>query len=938
MSAPVGVAAPSVVDTPARARDHALEKFLATAEPVASDAVLAVQTPFCRACGTDHELSDRVCSACGHDTAPLPPRLEGPLGELYELRPGLRRRKAVRLGDDAAGAQLLFESGEVSVVALDALPNQADPLVPIGRVPGVRTRQGVLLRLAAAQREGELETSWDPQTLVTAALATVTDETTARLFADDALRLRYAGVTDHLPLTHYERFWLRAVYAAATGDAATAVQAVAMLPIAGYRPKLGLLVCVVREAMAVGLDLRALQPHLEAFAPVEPVATLLQRTLFGTSPTSTNGAVSAVAAENMALIGTPGLPAPVRVELAAALDALDGKSPVHTGALHLLPTNARLIVACTALRPGLIGSNEIDRIPLPLLDDLLESGAVRGEDVLAGSADPGRTPYLRARVSPGRLSDEEVDRLDHAEERVRRAFRRRQLKNLESAGDLESARHFRALLTVTAKRGEKPSLEDVRPQARPIVEELLTVKAAVAEGAALGPMLSDRMVGDPTVWPTLVEIAGSTGLEPTPELQARFPAFTEWLSLHQAREYLYLGDWRSAVAAADRCLALAHDEAVRDEALNLKACGLHHLGDDPKAIAALEEAIEGMHTEALLANIGVVAAGLEPETAARHLGVLMAEAPTMAMRVAAARRALAIWSTSDTATWRNSDASPLPDAFQDSLRALAVGPLDIADFRDIISVLALHDSEWVADERSIAGSPHASTLEARFYVARARSLIEMIEVMGAVMRGGSAPEWILDERDSLRSATVDILFENLDEPDTTFGAVALAMADQHVLRDMKDHLLCSLLGVASFSYHLTTRDEEVADHIVQRTLELRRDWERLDGEDRQHLEPLIELATRRVALNRMSARDRELARAIETYNGAIGLGSDAYPGSPAHAEAMRRIASCAQIAAAARDDVRPLLPLIDHEGARDDINKTVEMSRELERRCLAILN
>ena len=263
-------------------------------------------------------------------------------------------------------------------------------------------------------------------------------------------------------------------------------------------------------------------------------------------------------------------------------------------------------------------------------------------------------------------------RSSHTSEQARRAFRHGEVQQLGDLPDSPRLRHYRALLAIRRGKARDVVLDDVDPDGRAVAEDLLGLIAAKAETGRLSDRLTERILADPTVWPVLIEIAGSTSLDATPELQSRFPAFTEWLALHQAREHLFVGAWREAVAAADRCLALAAAEPVRDEALNLKACGLHNLGADDQAIAALEEAIEGDYSDSLLANIGIVAAGLRPEVAARHLGVLIAEAPTTPMRVAAARRALSIWSTSDTASWRNSDDSPLPDVFQDALRELVI--------------------------------------------------------------------------------------------------------------------------------------------------------------------------------------------------------------------------------------------------------------------------
>ena len=119
---------------------------------------------------------------------------------------------------------------------------------------------------------------------------------------------------------------------------------------------------------------------------------------------------------------------------------------------------------------------------------------------------------------------------------------------------------------------------------------------------------------------------------------------------------------------------------------------------------------------------------------------------------------------------------------------------------------------------------------------------------------------------------------------------------------------------------------------------LRVEWQALESERRKTLEPLLDLATRRVAINRMQARDREMNEAVDLFNGALALGRYAEVGSPAYSEAMRRIATAATIARQARQDLLVWLPILDHQGVIEDINKTIEHARELENRCLNILN
>ena len=918
--------------------DQAIASLAGAERISAPESLLAVRLPFCRACGADNPAGHGACRSCGSSLAPLPARLEGTAGTVYTMRRGLRKRAGVRIGDEGTAAKLLLESGEVVLVEVAELPEPTESPAGDASLPPARTPHGRLVRLAEARERGGSKRKWDAASLVNAALDGIADETVARLVALDLLALGRDDLVHRLPLTASEQGWIDATYAAAAGDRRAVVGAVARLPVAGYRAKLALFALAASEVSPA--DRPLLEPHVAAYADEEPLAALLHRRLgvAGAEADSPSAAVAEAVTTDRALCETGLLPESLTREAGAVLDRLSGAEPTVPHDVRFLATNARALLAHQAPRPGLVRTEDVDRIPLAVLDDLLESGAVSNEVALGGSTDAQRSTYLRARLAPQWLSDDEVNALEHTAEQARRAFRYGELQRLGELGDSPRLRHYRALLAIRRGKARDVVLEDIHPQARAIAEDLLALLAAKADGSRLSDRLTERMLADPTIWPVLVEIAGSTSLVATPELQTRSPAFTEWLALHQAREYLFVGAWRDAVAAADRCLALAEAEPVRDEALNLKACGLHNLGADDQAIAALEEAIEGDYSDSLLANIGIVAAGLRPEVAARHLGVLIAEAPTTSMRVAAARRALSIWSTSDTASWRNSDDSPLPDVFQDALRALVVADVELDDFRHFASLLAVHDSVWFGSDGNVARSPHRNTLEARFYVARAASLPRMVEIMGQAISAGSPPQWVIYERDSLRTAAIDILFENLDEPDSMFGPVALAMVDHGVLANEADNVLIGCLGVASTTYHLSAHNSEVADHIVGRTQTLRKQWQTLEAERKESLQPLLELATRRVAINRMHARDIEMNDAVDVFNSALSLGRYADIGSPAYAEAMRRIAAAATVARQARQDLGPWLLVLEHEAVIADINQTIEHARDLENRCLKLLN
>jgi hypothetical protein len=427
----------------------------------------------------------------------------------------------------------------------------------------------------------------------------------------------------------------------------------------------------------------------------------------------------------------------------------------------------------------------------------------------------------------------------------------------------------------------------------------------------------------------LVGMVGPAALEPSADLSEQFPAFCEWLALHHAREHLYRGDWAAAVAAADRCLGLAKDERVRDEALNLKACGLHYGQDSKGAIAALEEAIDGAYSDALLANIGVVAANLAPEVAARYLGKLMLEAPTTAMRAAAGRRVVHLWAANDTGSWHTSGDSSLPDVVRDPLRQIVAADIELDDFRSFAALLARHDDDWFADASHLAGSPHRDTLDARFYLAHARGLGDMVDVMAAALKAGDAPDWLRQEQRSLREQTVEYLLGNIDDPTVMIGPLAIAMFEKGVVESAYDKVLVPALGLASLALHFNESSTETADRLVPLTHDMRRRWKALDTDDHERVEPVVEVATRRMAINRCIGREGALNDAIDLFNATLRLG-EATGNFPLVRMRMGQVRS---VAIDVAEELQVWMGAVDPPDLRQSLRETIATAHELDARC-----
>jgi hypothetical protein len=916
-----GAATPAPAGPPPRRDDPIAAALAGLAATVPAVLLLRSGTAFCRACGADVPAG----SACPQCARPALPRLVAvdPLPPGYSVRRGLRHRTGVRIAADASTTTLLFDNGKEDTVATSTLPQQS---AVDGTAEGQAwTAPGQLLYLAAASRAGTTGRRWNDARLVGAAVAAVSDPTGAHLLALDAINAGVDDVVDALPLTVSERSWLHAVAAARRHDVAALAAHVAALPPAGYRAKLVLLLMHAPRLAPYAVHLA---PQIAPFAENEPLARLVSGPILGR--------VDVEADDVRALRALLPVPEPVAAHVDAVLRAVDGAADDVPAPIVVGPA-ARGLVARTAPSGRMLLAEDVATLPEPVLDDAVDRGTVDVE-TLAACADAGRRRYLLARTDPRRLSDDDVVALGFDDERSRRAFVYAQPRVLDDLGDTPLLRHYRALAALRRNRPQDVDLADVDADARPIVGALLALREAVARGDDVVNALSDELLEDPTVWPVVVEITTDAPVEPTPALRARHAPFCEWLALTTARNRLFLGDWRGAVRAAEVCLELAQDEAVRDEALNLRACGLHELGDDAGAIASLEEAIRGDYSDALLANIGIVAAGLQPETAAFHLARLMREAPTTAMRVAAARRALMIWRAHDT-TWAGGGTG-MPAVIRDPLRELVTGDIDVDDFRLLLAVLVAEDQQWLADAAHLNRSPHRSTLEARYYVARAQGLLQLIDVLAEVVPRPACPSWLLDERDAFRGFIIESALDDIDdidEDDSPYGVLALRLAEEHVLADRADESLFYFVGIAIVTRHLTSIDKELADAAVETLLHRRAEWQSFEPEVRDRIASFVELAVRRAAINRVANCAGAVDNGIDVYNALIDRLPLLPPGSPAYYAARRELEVVADVAHRAEVEIARWVGLVEDEDLRTTMSRSLESARELARRSANVL-
>jgi len=828
---------------------------------------------------------------------------------------------------------LLLHNGRLATVPTGELP-AVEPDQAVAHLPTLRSPVGRILRTAAAVDRGAVALPWTGENLFGHAFTILAAMPAyARSAALEVLALGRLDLLGRCGLSPTETIWLHLVAAARGGDVVGVVSAAAALPPHRYRRKIAILAALLGQVREVPDGPARLAPALAAFAAAEPLAALVQRAL-GLVPASVRECTDDLALRAAAFA------APAEI---AALIGVVGAAHAEPNTRAMLGNRGRLAVLHGAehLAGEIAGTVDLRGAPLAVVDDLIDRGMVT--DVAAAGA--GRTTeertYLTARLAPERLSAEQLDRLDHRDEIVRRALAAGTSDLADADAELPLGRHAAMVDLLSRKRPQDVVLDHVLPAHRMAARHLAAMIGGAEVGQEPASLLHEELLADRTTWLPLVRIFGTDRLRvASRELTRRFSEFFEWLGLVAAREHLFLADWRRAADAARSCLELASEEAVRDEAQNLLACALHNLGDHTAALHELDQAVEGGYSVALLANIGVVSGSLDSELAARHLARIVREAPTVAMRANAARQALATWFGDSTKIWQGEEGEQrtLPTVLREPLRSVVTEGIDIDDFRLLLSAMAKFDADWLTAPNTLRGSPHQGTLETKYYLALARDgFLPVVDMFASVPNWGTAPEWLVTERDKLVDQTLEYLLEHLNDPDNAAGVIAHALVTKvHGIASHTETLL-ALLAVASLAYHLSNQDIELAPAIVDLFRQHQRRVPALDAEARELPDELVELCVRRITINIQAARGRDLVGLIDPYNTALDILDRVQRGSPAWFEARSLVANVVQICQQTKAGLRPWLREVAVPDVRESLMDFLEECADFEAKAQRVL-
>lgn len=547
--------------------------------------------------------------------------------------------------------------------------------------------------------------------------------------------------------------------------------------------------------------------------------------------------------------------------------------------------------ACGGARAAILGSLSgspvssltVDTsIPLSVVDDLIDAGC--SVNLTPGWEDRDRA-YCVARQDPAALSDAEVIELDFSAEALRRA----RGGNLGAFGHvLSDDERFSVAISELAASGRSLDPESL---------------ASMGESASAKALSESLLSGHWAELPlSIVEAPGVGDLLLTLDLPDREPrsaieaALMSRIAVRKARDALFEWDWNAAVQRGQLGLRWSTEETVRDELMNVVAAALWMRGKRTEALQLLRKALEGQYTIPLVCNTAAVAATLDTETALRELSRLAKESPDDVMRLVAAERAFIVWRSSV----EEDDLEP-PAVLLSALRSLLT--LNVSDdrYRQVLKILAEHDSEWMAAQPPSAFGRRGASVEARVYRARARGFSEYISELASVHSAKPRPEWVEEEAAQLGGLLVAYLAENLGEQTAAQG-VSMAMdvfssglplaADMHV----------RLVTLVSASVAELVEDSEPKDEFIDWALAAKKRVREIEQEDRSELKKLLEASSNQLALAFLSHRENGVGELIETFNTFLGQAQDLGRVGQLNEQEFRKAMSA--VAAAAGDHVK----------------------------------
>lgn len=683
-----------------------------------------------------------------------------------------------------------------------------------------------------------------------------------RLFLDAARLGIGADVAPHIPVSEDRQRWISALAFAANGQHDAVIGACGALPVGEY-PERNVLVAAAVQS-AAGSD-RPFVP-LNAISQMSPGGALLAHVLCG------KDAGRSELRDGAAEVGSWLWGEPQRLEAKRSVEGLSRSSlpSAESSVLQISDAYKVAVAVSGPLEAGRTTLSELPAsvvrdLPMEVIDDLIDRGVLEATDLgRLEAARPRDVVYLALRLNPGELTGSQlVGPVSEPE-----VTRRQVLECLSGGSETFSEP---GVVMVALRDGRPVSDAEIeclpeswRRQARELAGFLDTghFERAVA------------LAGDPTLLPLVSERLGDQ-MESLPR-SGPLAAIRAQDKLEGALAAVLEARWDDSLEMAKEVMRSTEREDLRDEALNLMACAHWQLGHDELAIGALSSALEGEYNSALQTNIGVVAANLEPDVAAEHLGRLAAEAPSAKLQYAAAMRGLALWSEGV-----DDEVEPeLPVALSGPFRSLAKGnaaedELSDDEYWTILNSLAVHDSDWLKGNlraeprplgrlgsRSVSGNgfgPRDQIITVA--LARAEGPVEFVKAVGGL--DASASTWCAEQRSSIIDLVVGIQASDPMSPFAAMMGMALLGTDIAVPATSAIRLQCfTVIGIC----RALDDENEPSDQIQAYVGTAERLLGSCTPEERADLKPLLGIAGTALLVSVTNSRAAHIEQIRELTN------------------------------------------------------------------------
>lgn len=784
--------------------------------------------PWCRACGAGTEQGDSWCGQCG---VPLEPPDPGAarIGQVISVKGKMMlRRNGIALQEATGMVQVLLKGDET----VDMPVAEFDIARPVN-VPGPQVG-GAAGRLWRAQRAclaGALDAKWNLGPVMDAARLHATAATgRRRAAAFDALALGAQELLSGLGLTAGELAWYQAWAAASVGDTATMLGWLERLPTQGYGPRVTLLLARAADLLGDGaLGARA-ATQLAPFAAADLDARALYAAL--AEPGSAD-VVAPLAAVAVAAEGTDG-------RLAGWASAITATARPAVPFPSALPV-ASALDCYLRFRDGVECTAKVDVLrwlPLPLLDEMIDKGAVPQELADQPGWAANSRAYVVSRLAPGKAGLGDLTAAGFTAELARRGYLSGDTATLGALpDDDEAVKHYRTLAAWRSGVGQ-PSLDGLRPDARRVLSEVAVARAAVQsrEHAAL----TESVAADPTCWPLLWQSALQGALRLPGPLAGQYPRFAEWLALCGIQRLLFESRWEDALEAGRALAARTNLEVTSDEALNMVAFAQFQLGQPASALQTLDDALGGRYTTGLLVNASMVAANQGSAAALPYLTRITSDEQDEAVRSGAVERAVELWRQDET-------APSYPEELRTLVRAALTRPQPDELHKTLLLLACGQDKEWLAGTPAVHSANPAQSAWERYQRAWARrkkdgsqeGLPEVAQVLIDLAKSPSSPSWVGQELRKFVNDLDEALHIEFGEADAVVLTPTVTVLLQADVLELTYRIVFAVQGATHKAFFLakqggviTFADEQLLFDTVRLYLQRQ---EELPDEDKEYV-------------------------------------------------------------------------------------------------------